>query len=236
MSEIIERPILLRPALAQKAYDGEKTQTRRLRGLTVVNEAPDVWTLLYVSHTNSAGRTAAFFKDEHTGQVEVCHCPYGKPGDAVWFREPFYQLRGPLDPSDINSDIAWVNKPGCARYGEEWYKPHTPGEFGYRKRVSIHMPRWASRTRVILEDIRCERVQEISTADAWDEGLTAQDIERAQVPLSQAPGYPVNAALRAFATLWDSINGKRGYAWDTNLFVWALKWEPHVPGSRTDEQ
>ena len=232
MSEIIERPILLRPALAQKAYDGEKTQTRRLRGLTVVNEAPDVWTLLYVSHTNSAGRTAAFFKDEHTGQVEVCHCPYGKPGDALWVRETW--MPTPWGDGDYLGDRNDTLYRGG--FQETRVLRRECKEHGVRWRPSIHMWRSASRTRVILEDIRCERVQEISTADAWDEGLTAQDIERAQVPLSQAPGYPVNAALRAFATLWDSINGKRGYAWDTNLFVWALKWEPHVPGSRTDEQ
>ena len=28
--------------------------------------------------------------------------------------------------------------------------------------------------------------------------------------------------FRAFTVLWDSINAKRGFGWDTNVWVWAL--------------
>jgi len=43
-------------------------------------------------------------------------------------------------------------------------------------------------------------------------------------PLSPGWGYRL-AIHNAFVELWDSINAKRGYSWDSNPWVWVIEWE-----------
>ena len=76
------------------------------------------------------------------------------------------------------------------------------------------MPRWASRLTLEIKSVRVERVQEISEADARAEG-----VERAEAT-DGAPSYALG-----FSDLWDSINAKRGYGWDTNPWVWCIAFE-----------
>src|SRR5699024_1444245 len=72
---------------------------------------------------------------------------------------------------------------------------------------SIFMPRWASRIQLAVKDIRVERVQDITRADAVDEGCS--------------PCYmPSPYAEVNFEKLWDSINADRGYSWKSNPWVW----------------
>ena len=71
------------------------------------------------------------------------------------------------------------------------------------------MPRWASRINLEITDIRVERVQDITEEDAKAEGVD---------------WYPAMRANRLFQSLWDSINAKRGYAWDVNPWVWVVEF------------
>ena len=114
-------------------------------------------------------------------------CPYGCPGDRLWVREThsFYdrECRKPYYQADIDD---W--EPGG------WRSP-------------IFMPRWASRITLEITDVRVQRVQEITEAEAKAEGVHCA----------------VNGSNRlAFATLWDSVNAKRGFSWADNLWVWAI--------------
>ncbi len=80
---------------------------------------------------------------------------------------------------------------------------------------SIHMPRWASRLTLEIVDVRVERVQEISEADALAEGVEAT---------RERSGNAIywSSAVANYAQLWDGINAKRGHGWGTNCWIWAI--------------
>lgn len=91
----------------------------------------------------------------------------------------------------------------------------SPGNSPCRWRPPTSMPRWASRLTLEITDIRVERVQDISDADAFAEGIQ-RAVDEGQRDDGSARG--------AFRTLWDSINAKRGFGWDSNPWVWAISF------------
>src|SRR5262249_50729821 len=97
-----------------------------------------------------------------------------------------------------------------------------------RDGAEIHMPRWVSRLTLELTDVRIERLQEISEADAQAEGCV--------VGKWSGKTYDSIAGLRLggvewgnakdwYADLWESINGPG--SWDTNPWVWVLTFKVH---------
>ena len=90
------------------------------------------------------------------------------------------------------------------------------------------MPRWASRLTLEITAIRVERVQDISDKNAEDEGIyNASGIHLADCSGQQFhPDQDCQCGDRTaqedFRRLWDSINAKRGYGWDTNPWCWAI--------------
>ena len=78
-----------------------------------------------------------------------------------------------------------------------------------RWRPSIHMPRAAARLFLRVTGVRCERLQEISDADAKAEGM-------------DSPSYPIIQ----FKDLWRELNDKRdGCGWESNPWVWVYEFE-----------
>jgi hypothetical protein len=96
-----------------------------------------------------------------------------------------------------------------------------------RWRPSIFMPRWASRLTLEITDVRVQRLQDIGEADALAEGVRPSD---AAVVYQDSTRQPVMemTARGAFASLWDSINGKRAL-WDSNPWVWAITFKVVSP-------
>ncbi len=74
------------------------------------------------------------------------------------------------------------------------------------------MPRWASRITLEITGVRVERVQEISIWDCRREGIPNE-------------GEMGETYRDAFKKLWNSLNAKRGYGWDTNPWVWAIRFK-----------
>ncbi|MCI2243836.1 hypothetical protein L3067_04335 [Xanthomonas sp. PPL568] len=184
-----ERPILFNGAMVRAILAGQKTQTRRL---------------LKSQHV------AAFAA---LGQ-RPCHL--GKPGDRLWVRESYADLLGTgiehrPDPSGPMQRYAYAadTPPGSA--GDFARK-----DYGVRWRPSIHMPREACRLVLEITEVRVERLQQISEADATAEGIEryVDDGVTYYGPHGRGDARPDVA----FRDLWTSTGGD----WDSNPWVWAI--------------
>jgi len=130
-------------------------------------------------------------------------CPYGRPGDTLWVRETHFVLKaGYKDGTD--RDIV--------------YRADDP-DWPYGWIPSIHMPRGASRITLRITNVRVERVQDISVKDAKAEGW---NVDTVLFPLVNTR----DKAVSWFRNLWNSINAKRGYSWESNPWVWVIEFEP----------
>jgi hypothetical protein len=100
-------------------------------------------------------------------------------------------------------------------------------------RSPIFMTRAASRITLEITDVRVQRVQEITEADAMAEGVKCEWYDDDGTPASGcwwdyerkcwSGAFENHAEARgSFRTLWDSINAKRGYPWADNPWVWVI--------------
>lgn len=146
-------------------------------------------------------------------------CPYGHPGDRLWVRETWQKIyerqsdkqRFTEPPSAHNLHLykTWIEYAATPR--DEQDPP--------RWRPSIFMPRSASRITLEIVNVRLERVQQISMKDCLKEGVGEL--------LEHGKYFKLGSYLvGTFAHLWDSINSKRGYGWDTNPWVWVVEFKP----------
>jgi hypothetical protein len=85
----------------------------------------------------------------------------------------------------------------------------------------IHMPRWASRLTLGVTDVRVQRLQDISEADAIAEGIaSAPPPHRGWWHYGDRDGLPGLTAISSYRSLWDKINGGTGAgAWGANPWV-----------------
>jgi len=222
-----EHPIIFSGWSIRRILADKKTQTRRIvkpqpdhvlhEGKTAVVETPievvEDWHLVEKTHADNG----SVFVDE-------IECPYGRPGDRLWVREAF---RLPKTADDI-SPSEYLDQSGLTDYNTEAdRKPHGNGPYpdfpGWgRKRPSIFMPRELCRLRLRVENVRVERVQEISAEDALNEGIS--DCEHQDTPPHdiRVDGQWCATPIDAFAALWDSIHGDG--AWEENPFVWCVEF------------
>lgn len=128
------------------------------------------------------------------------------------------------------ADDFWAKIENTPSAAERWidlfnYRGRAENVIGHN--VSpIHMPRWASRLTLIVTDVRVQRVQEISEADAVAEGI---EQDPATMAFWGADGQGVGGATTlwahasmAFRDLWNSIHGPK--AWDANPWVCAISF------------
>ena len=204
MSKVL--PILFTPKNAKSSRDGSKTQTRRVL-------KPQPKRFAEYCYTNPKGYLV--FED----QTKV-KCQY-KVGYQLWVKETYY-LFG-----------RWV-KNGWTGTGKQKYRfqyernikvyfPDDPppyitnnkvkNKYGYFKRPSIFMPRWASRITLEIIDIRVERLKDINEPT---------DIDKEGTP--NYSSKPSGADKGDFKILWDSINAKK-YPYDSNPLVCVIDYK-----------
>lgn len=121
------------------------------------------------------------------------------PGDRLYVREAFCPRLGYPAP---------IAKP---HYRADDDRPEWRGLW----KPSIHMPRWASRITLTVTEVRVQRLQEISEADARAEGVTQHRYGTARNP--SWTDYKTS-----FEWLWDSLHGPD--AWAANPWVVAVSF------------
>lgn len=192
-----ERPIIFGGPMVRAILEGRKTQTRRIvkgRGIWSVEDAGDC-----------SDRKWPGYEDKYGIWCDM-PCPHGYIGDRLWVREnAYYRLR---DDRVFYEDGTGKTKDGWLIGAGQISKSH-----GWKKRPSIHMPRWASRITLEITDIRVERLQDISEADAKAEGVTESIV---------LPGDR-GSFVASFGYLWESIHGAG--SWAANPWVWVIEFQ-----------
>ncbi|WP_422028117.1 hypothetical protein [Roseovarius sp.] len=191
-----DRPILFSAPMIRALLDGRKTQTRR-----VLKPQP--------SNVDGVGR---WYRMSSGGESLNCYEIPITPGDRVWVRETWNVPDAYLEPRNRQTALELMNYAA------------TPWAIPGRWRPSIFMPRWASRLTLTVTDVRVQRVQEISEADAMAEGIKRNIPGWFPVPGIDGSGTTARAA---FAMLWDSLNAKRGFGWSENPWIAAYTFTVH---------
>ena len=212
-----DRPIIFSAPMVRAMLDGRKTQTRRVlkpqpTGQPSANchpahkpRHPAPYLDAYCGEPRTPQNPRGQGRDWHWWQVDdrcgpvACRVPYA-PGGRLWVREA----------------VCWVSGWGW-RYradNDDLAEKRETGEVS-RWRPSIHMPRWASRLTLTVTDVRVQRLQDISEADAVAEGVI-HDSFGGWRGHEGTIGYPT--AIWAYHHLWNSLHGPG--AWDAN--PWAV--------------
>lgn len=223
-----EHPILFKAEMVRAIIDGQKTQTRRVvtrqNAILDGHKRPNAehWKRIALAAAwidpgpSPAGNVGPYLKAEcdcrgpEEGIVHRLY-PQWSIGQRLWVRETWMDLARCPDGGYIL---------GAKAGGGDWtaYPPKGFNGLPNRKsghwRPSIFMPRWASRITLEVTEVRVQRVNEISEADARAEGIEHHD------------GGGVGWSARGeFEYLWDSINAKRGFGWNLNPWIWALTFK-----------
>lgn len=118
----------------------------------------------------------------------------------------------PVDcPYGQPGDRLWVREPFSDNGKEAYFRATLPpleNAMIEKWKPSIFMPRKFSRITLEITDVRVQRLQEISEDYTIAEGIPADSV--------------LQAGRNPFIQLWDSINAKRGFGWDKNVWVWAI--------------
>jgi hypothetical protein len=191
------KPIIFSTPMVQAILEGRKTQTRRV---IKVDDAPENWEI------SRAGTSIV-----RTEPYDV-KLPRYAAGDILWVREAWCKNENPNSPNY-----------GGYEYYADYEGAHCQSLIKWRS--PIFMPREAARLFLKVKTVRVERLHDITENDARNEGV--KDPYDYQEPSyynqPHVRGMEINKS--AFAGLWDSLNAKRGYGWDTNPLVWVYEFE-----------
>lgn len=226
-----ERPILMSGPMIKAILEGRKSMTRRVVKPMPFIDFPTGFRLQEQykldHHPKCSFVQAGMLCDceaiyEPWKKERIAACPYGKVGERLWVRETWaiadiYDKDSGNEgqmPFELNRGTRGISIWYRAG-GQKAYKSATRG----RWRPSIFMPKAASRITLEITGVRVERVDQISAWDIECEGTPEN-------PMNQ-PIYRNDHFQRRkdFKYLWNSINDKRGFGWDSNPFVWVVSFK-----------
>ncbi len=203
-----ERPILFSSPMVRTILDDRKTQTRR-----VIKPQP-------YGMPPGGYRMGDALRNPINGKPMMS--PYGHAGDRLYVKEQCWiwgrWTRNGLTKTGrqkwrfrvVGDRRVIFEKPGTT--AKRSATEGLDGATGWVYRQARFMPRWASRILLEITNVRMQRAQEISQADVFAEGILNADMQ------------PTESAQQAFSRLWDSINAKRGFGWNTNPWVWVVEF------------
>ncbi len=233
------KPILFSTAMVQAILNGNKTITRRL-----VKPQPRL--------QGDGARTISIERISDEGDFvdydgKIFKFPYGKVGDLLWVKETHYAFgtwkvngttkKGKLkyrfklqddESIDFDKEVKIMKEtytldvqPNSNKLGANWYK-----------RSSLFLQKKHARIWLKIEEIRVERLQEISEEDARAEGVEFIEHYETKKPFFKDYSYYTDCPLsdcggfyqakHSFQSLWRIINGKE--SWKANPWVWVIKF------------
>lgn len=199
-----DRPILFSAPMVRALLDGRKTQTRRV--LKPQHERP-----ILECFWSDTGWAYALEGSENGCTCVPAKGPRFAFGDRLWVKERCFIPPAHISERDMRDGAdTWPTAYYAAddlEGGQEMVE-----RCKWRHRVSIHMPRWASRLTLTVTDVRVERLQAISEADAIAEGVVADPekgfwVPGVEHPSKDFPWLSRSTARGMYAALWDAING-----------------------------
>lgn len=205
-----DRPILFSGPMVRALLAGTKTQTRRI---------------MKVKPNLTLGEVIA--EGEHgNGMIHVSRAQLQEPrisiGDRLYVREA-WRCNGWA--TDVATVIYRASEgDGYTAMTEQYpVAGKKPMRVTGTWRPGIHQPRWASRLTLTVTDVRVERLQDITEADALAEGMTqttADAIMGADELAMYAATHILCPDARGrilYETIWDQIDGDG--AWASNPWV-----------------
>lgn len=219
-----DRPILFSGPMVRALLAGTKTQTRRiLKPQPEQFPIDDKGTLCEVGVIHVEGDALPRI---HHGRVITAQKLKCAVGDRLWVREahaivPRTAYRGSIGVGTIAQMEHPTDEYSAALFREGFDRSGRP-----LWRPSIHMPRWASRLTLTVTDVRVERLQDCSEADAIAEGIedVTKEVASSDPSLRFRKRYRdggwngyVDTAAGSYASLWTEINGPG--SWETNPWV-----------------
>ena len=233
--QVKQNPLLMSGPLVNATLKDLKTQTRRVIA----------WSNSYVD-----GQITKFWR-EHWHELDFSKAwpdygpsPAGNPGPYLHVPFPPEGTVHRVSPRYQVGDLIWIKETWnveqagtqfAVRYhadGERiwihesneihllnYLSGEDDGRIDERKRSSRFMPKWAARLWLVVKKVRPEWLQSISEEDAIAEGVTVPMAIEILVRYYGGSKHRV-----AFASLWDSINGKR-YPYKSNPMVWVYGYE-----------
>jgi hypothetical protein len=208
-----ERPILFSAPMVRALLAGTKTQTRRAMKPQPLGGAPEVLHHL-LAHGHHRWAT------DEAEKEQIWRCPYGQPGDRLWVKETTLKVEdaGWAGPVYVASDLGqqaleWG-------YGEDDDPDHIEPS-ALKKRSSLFMSRVMSRITLEITDVRVERLQDISEADALAEGIVRQ--RGGGYGLADTTHYHFTDPRISYWSLWEAINGPGSV--EANLWIWAVSFK-----------
>jgi len=218
-----ELPIIMTGESVRAIREGRKTQTRRVINPRKYNIQG--WDMPVSKADIEAGYPV--YQDNNGDFHSVIErCPYGKVGDHLWVRETVFfetfhqQSDEELKRDGFNPNIGvWVYRADNHDYPTitaNWTSP-------------MFMPRKASRITLEVTNIRIERVQDITENDAIAEGIEYIG-DFFNSPCWKDYGSSPNVVfpddpIGSYRSLWDSLNSKRGYPFESNPWVWVIDFK-----------
>ncbi len=225
-----DHPILFSAPMIRAILAGTKTQTRRvapIRKLDILQQPGDLvtWSVSFlkavkgVLGSHSGGKLSEL---QASSIIASQFNPYGKPGDRLWVRETWMDLQGTgveVRTGD-RGRYAYAADTPPGSYGDMARK-----DYGLKWRPSIHMPRAASRILLEVTDVRVERLQAISEADAIAEGIV-RSRDGSGFQLADTTHYS-DSPIDSYFSLWEAINGPGSV--EANPYVWVVEFERVAP-------
>lgn len=214
----MDKPIIFSTDMVKAILAGRKTQTRR-----VIKPQPEGQPM----YCYAGGSNRDIRKWHHGGKKYKPPC---NGDDILWVRE------------------TWAdNIPGCPNgitYRADHIDPYGNGPaHPINWKPSIHMSRAISRISLLVKCVGVERLQDITEDDAKAEGVQEDyPMDSIYCPTCGGSGAigtynrttlgymdvdcsSCDTAIKRYKNLWDSINAKRGFSFNSNPWVWKISFE-----------